>query len=111
MLKFRMIVACFVVCIICSGNGLAQPTDKEILINSCAEVADVMEYMDGISKFIFDADADAVLKAGYCMGTLNEYRRANHLNCNNNIIQGANWISKLGKYNLNMRQLLNQSCQ
>ncbi|WP_319542141.1 hypothetical protein [uncultured Pseudodesulfovibrio sp.] len=108
----KLLFLIFSIALICYPSlGFAGSSQGEYLATSCGEVANVIEYMDGIKKYIFDADEDAVFKAGYCIGVLKEYSRSHGSYNKCNILDSANTISGYKGYGLSVRELLEKSGQ
>lgn len=94
------------------GSAEARSSSQaESLIAQCAQVEDALEYMDGLSKLVFDADPDEMLAAGYCIGVLSEYRRKQYNGCYYTVREGAKKIGAMKGYGYSVGQMLKATCR
>lgn len=95
-------------------SGLVQAADNEteLLIQGCAEVEAIYyrrnekNLLAGINTSVAEA-----LRAGYCKGVLEQYRRDHRAHCRGDWVEQARKIAEhSGKSSLKVDQLLRQSC-
>lgn len=98
--------------LLCGGLVQAETNETQLLIQGCAEVEAIYESRDkknllaGINTSVAEA-----LRAGYCKGVLEQYRRNPKVNCWGDWVGQARRIAEYAyKDSPNADELLSKTC-
>lgn len=98
--------------LLCSGFVQAEPNEAKLLIQGCAEVEAIYNRRGEKNLFAgINTSVAEALRAGYCKGVLEQYRRDPKVNCWGDWIGQARRIAEhADKRPPNADELLRKTC-
>jgi len=94
----------------CCAQAKADNAESELLVKGCSEVAAIYDRQGQRHLYAgFTTSVSEALRAGYCKGVIDQYRRTEH--CSNTWTEQAKRIAiQADDYLPSFNQLLSRSC-